>query len=246
MLADEQLKKIGENKYQVSYGNDQGVYAEFFEDAILDQVKTNAQGRQVYKKVDMIRIMFPGDKTKEIVREVRTVAEGPQPSDIERFPRQWAAYKSQTQQIQDGVPIEQWPPINKAQALELKAMNIHTVEQLASVSDGNLNWIGARQMRDNAKAWLDEAESGAETIALRNIIEELRVENIALKNTINGLKSISDTNVAPTTAPKPEPSLVAEEEVKPIVTKMRKKPGPKPKAVDNGTNVSTIDTGYGE
>lgn len=227
MLAEAQVHKISENNYQVSYGNDQGIFAEFFSDAILDDNETKKQGRPIYRNVDMLRMMFPGDTTKEVIRIVRTEPQGREPADPDRFPRQWAAYKSQMQQVQDGTPIEQWPPINKAQALELKAVNIHTVEQLAATTDVNLKWMGARQLRDNAIAWLNEAKSGAETIALRNEIEDLKQQLTALQNT-NAAVAANKPQPAPAIPSplpaSPMPVQMSGHEVKPIVTQMANKP----------------------
>lgn len=228
MLAEAQVLKVSENNYLVSYGNDKGIFAEFFSDAIIDENETKIQGRPIYRNVDMLRMMFPGDTTKEVIRIVRTEPQGREPADPDRFPRQWAAYKSQIQQVQDGTPIEQWPPINKAQSLELKAMNIHTVEQLAATSDVNLKWMGARQLRDNAIAWLNEAKSGAETIALRNQIDDLKREIEALKNTNAALAANKPQPVA--AMPLPLPTAVAVplpstgHEIKPMVTHMANKP----------------------
>lgn len=235
MLVEAQVHKVSENNYLVSYGNDKGVFAEFFSDAILDDNETKKQGRPIYRNVDMLRMMFPGDTTKEVIRIVRTEPQGREPADPDRFPRQWAAYKSQMQQVQDGTPIEQWPPINKAQALELKAMNIHTVEHLAATSDVNLKWMGARQLRDNAIAWLNEAKSGAETIALRNQIEDLKQQIEALKNT-NAVLAANKPQPVPV-VPSPLPAVVAmplQHEIKPMVTHMANKP----QGVNHATDVT--------
>lgn len=241
MFNDATIKKQG-NNYQVSYGDDSAVFAEFFKDAIIDNQKSQEQGRPVYRNVDMLRIMFPGDNTKEVVRIVRMEPSGNQPSDPDRFPKQWAAFQNSIEQVQDGTPIEQWPPISKAQALELKAMKIHTVEQLAAVTDTNLKWMGARQLRDNARAWLNEAESGAETIKLRNQIEEMRLQIEALTNQKIGF----------TTSQKPEPVLQSQDaapvleandpNIKPIVTKMRGRP----KKVADGSDLPPINAASGE
>lgn len=241
-LAAANIKKVSENNYQVSYGDDQGVYAEFFNDVMDDPVRTKAEGRPCYKNAEFIRMVFPGDTSKERIRPVRLESDGREPSDPERFPKQWAAFKSQTQQVQDGTPIEQWPPINKAQAMELKALNIHTVEQLASVHDGNLTWMGARELRDNAAAWLREAETGKETISLRNQIVELQNQITALQNTNAAMpkvptpQPVATPQAAPAAPAAPVPSPVpAAPLMQPIVPRMAAKPS----EVNNGADVPT-------
>lgn len=242
MFSDATVTKTGGNNYQVSYGDDRAVYAEFFKDAIIDNQKTAEQGRPIYRNVDMLRIMFPGDNTKEVVRIVRIEASGNQPADPDRFPRQWAAFQAQQEQIQDGTPIEQWPPISKAQALELKAMKIHTVEQLAAVTDTNLKWMGARQLRDNAIAWLSEAESGAETIKLQNRISELQAQLEAMANQMAGFATSQKIEAVVQSAEAAPVTEAVDPTIKPIATKMRGRP----KKVADGTDIPTTNATSGE
>jgi hypothetical protein len=65
--------------------------------------------------------------------------------------------------------------------MEFKAMHIHTVEQLAGISDSNLSWLGARELRDKAIAWLAQADGGKETM-------RLTAENATLKADMEDLK----------------------------------------------------------
>ncbi len=241
MFSDATVTRTGGDKYNVSFGDDRSVYAEFFKDAILDQAKTQEQGRPIYRDVDMLRMMFPGDNTKEVVRIVRLHQEGNQPADPDRFPRQWAAFQAQEAQSQSGTPIEQWPPISKAQSLELKGLKIYTVEQLAAVSDVNLNWMGARQLRENARAWLAEAESGAETIKLRNMVEDLQAQLEAMMHQKAGFSS-SEKQEQVVESEQAAPMLEADPTIKPFVTKMRGRP----KKVADGTDIPPVDAASGE
>jgi hypothetical protein len=239
MFTEANIKKVSDHNYQVSYGDDRSVFAQFFSDAVLDQDQTKTQGRPIYKTVNMLRITFPGDNTKEIVRIVRMEPSGNTPSDPDRFPRQWAAFQNQEHQVVDGTPIEQWPPITKAQAMELKALKIYTVEQLASMPDGNLKWMGARQLQANARAWLEEAESGKKTIDLQNQIEALTRQIQAMQNQNAGF-SASEKKEAVLESAVAAP--IPEAEIKPIVTKMRGRP----KKAKNGADIPSIDAAGGE
>lgn len=221
-FASANISKGSGGGYNVSYGDDSGLYVEFFEDAILDKKETEKKGRNIYKSVDMVRIAFPGNNTKEVVRVVKTEPSGSVPSDPDRFPKQWAAYQEGHEQVSDGTPLEHWPPLSKAQVLELKSMKIHTVEQLASLPDTNLRWMGARQLRDNAKAWLEEAESGSETIKLRNQVEELQRQIQAMANQNKGFSSSEKKEQVVESS---EKEITKSEEVKPIKRKMTKKKG---------------------
>ena len=239
MFNDATLHKRG-NQTVVTYGDDNSVYAEFYLGSMVDQAESEKHGRPIYKSVDMLKMMFPGDNTRSWDKPVNFIPVGNRPADPDRFPRQWAAYKSQQEQVQDGTPIEQWPPISKAQAMTLKGMNVHTVEQLASVSDVNLNMMGMRQLRDNAKAWLEEAESGAETIKLRNQVEALQAQLEAMQNQQSGF-SASVKAKAVVESEQAAPMLEASH-IKPMVTKMRGRP----KKVDDGADIPSTNAASGE
>lgn len=241
MFSEAKITQIGADRYNVSYGDDTGVFAQFFWDAIQDEDATRQEGRPIYRNVEMVRIMFPGDNTKEVVRKVRKQATGNQPSDIDRFARQWAAFQAEQEQVPDGTPLEHWPPLDKATILNLKGRNIHTVEQLSAMTDANLNFMGARQLRDNAKAWLTEAEAGGAVIALRNEVEAMRRQIEAQENTIRALR-----NQEPVATPaQPVEAEIAavplpESDVKPIKTRMRKK------EVTDAENITGTGAGGGE
>jgi len=239
MFNDGVIKKQG-NQTIVSYGDDSGLFAEFYLGSVIDNEQSQLHGRPIYKSVDFLRIIFPGDNTKTYDKPVNMHMVGNRPSDPERFPRQWAQYQAQQTQVQDGTPIEQWPPISKAQAMTLKGLHIHTVEQLAGLPDVNLSWMGARQLRDNAKAWLDEAESGAETIKLRNKVEELEAQIEAMRNQQAGFSASLKPEVV-VQSEQAAPMLEAPH-IKPIVTKMRGRP----KKVDNGAYIPPVNAASGE
>lgn len=190
MEANARLIPAGADIYSVSYGDDTGNYVEFYMNAVKDEKASLEQGRPIFKEREYIRIMPIGDKTKKIDRPVRFQATGNVPSDLDRFPRQWQSFKNQGVVAIDGTPIEEWPPLTKSDAMALKAMNIHTVEVLAGLGDNNLTWLGARQMRDKAKAWLDSSKGGAVALKQAQEIEDLKLQVEALTNQLNGLPQV--------------------------------------------------------
>lgn len=234
MFSEPTIQRISDTNYQVSFGGDSGTFAEFYTEAVLDQAQTEAQGRQIYKNVDMIKLMFAGNNTTVRIRPVQLKQEGQVPADPDRFPKQWAAFKNSQEQVQDGTPIEQWPPISKAMALELKAMKIHTVEMLAGVTDANL-WMGGRQLRDNAIAWLKEAESGAETIRLRNEVEKLQEQIKALMNQNAGF-STSQKQGQVVTSTQAAPISEA-----PVINAIKPRMALKPKKAEDGADVPPVN-----
>jgi hypothetical protein len=154
------------NSLHVTHGDDSRLYVEFTTEAIHQTAKSEEEGRPIFKDVPHVRIHFPGDRTKQIFRPVKFEDDHQGPADPRRFPQQWRAFEAQQEQVQTGTPIEQWGPLTKSQAMEFKAMHIHTVEQLAGIADSNLSWLGARELRDKAVAWLAQAENGKESLRL--------------------------------------------------------------------------------
>ena len=64
---------------------------------------------------------------------------------------------------------------------EYRALNIHTVEQLASVTDGNLQAVGmgARKMRERAQRHLEEQKAAIEKEARSKAREEMAIKEQA-------------------------------------------------------------------
>ena len=124
----------------------------FFMDAYEDVAASQANGRPIFKQRELVQLMQPGSSNQpvfEVNDEYR-----------QRWPEQYARFKQGLEHSIEGTPLEQWPVLNKPMVLELKALQIFTVEQLAGMSDVHLQQIrmGGRRLRELAKAFLDEAE----------------------------------------------------------------------------------------
>lgn len=174
----------GQTVALASHGDDNGLFAEFRIEAVQNHAKSREAGRAVFEDVPFITIHFPGDKTKKIDRPVRMEDDNDVPSDPHRFPRQWAKFKAEEEQTGDGLPIQQWPVLSKSQALEFKAMGIHTLEHLAELPDTALNWLGARELRTQAQAWLDKAGAHAAESRLAAENAQMREQIAAMQKQI--------------------------------------------------------------
>ncbi len=181
MFASPTITERGHN-VSVSYGNDNGLFPVFSVEAIKDEEESVKQGREIFKDVEWVKIHIVGDNLTEISRPVTD-------ADRARFPQHYQAFKNQGVQLNSGTPLTEWTLISKAMAMNLKSINIHTVEQLAAVSDNNLTWMGARDLQAKALAWLKSAEKNAGLSALQAENESLRTEMEALKNQMAALLS---------------------------------------------------------
>jgi hypothetical protein len=182
LASHKALVPAGSHVFTAQYGDDRGLFVEFFEDAKYQEFESLKQGKPVYKNVAMIKMFTPGNKT-DVVREVKMEDDERSPSDPHRFPKQWERFKAQTEQVADGMPLEQWAFLKKAQIMDLKARSVHTVEQLATLPDAAFHnfSMGIREMRDKALSFLNASTGTAEN-------SRLQAENDRMKADIEAMK----------------------------------------------------------
>lgn len=181
MFTEPKITQRG-NNYHVSHGSDDGMYVEFHMMPIENKARSAEEGRPIFEDREFVTIRIVGDNKTVVTRPVRTEWDANQPPDTERWPRQYQAFKNQQSQVIEGTPVTEWSMITKADAMSLKAINIHTVEMLAALGENNLQWLGARKMRDMAKAYLEQAQGNS---GMTRLIEE----NEMLKKDIEALKN---------------------------------------------------------
>jgi len=169
----------------------------FHIEAVPNPVSSAAAGRPIYDPEERVQIIQPGNPNSPVLKVTE--------EHKQRWPEHYARLRQGEDFKGDGTPLEQWAFLKKTMVMELKALNIHTIEQCAGLSDlacQNIG-MGGREMRENAKAYLDEAAAMAITSAaiadreaaqsqvaslqkqldeLRPMLEKLFTENMALKN----------------------------------------------------------------
>lgn len=177
------------NNLVVQHGTDAGLYVEFYIESIHDEEASAEQGRPIYVDREFIKIIPVGDKNTVICRPVRFKEEGGVPPDTMRWAAKYEQFKRQGFVTQEGTPLEQWPILTKSQVMMMKSSNVHTVEQLAAVADGNLGnlGMGARELQEKAKIYLQQAKDGSGLEKLHKENEVLRDQIEALRNEIKAL-----------------------------------------------------------
>ncbi len=178
--------------------NERGVFVEFYTHPVYMKAKSDEAKRQVWEDREHIRIVIPGDKDNVVMRQATR-------QDKEKYPDAWKRYQEKDKETRVGTPLEEWQPISKSQVKEAKYMEIHTVEQLAAVSDGNLQKLGPGwvSLRSNAQVWVSNQRDGA---AAAQVASQLEQANSLIAQ-------LQERMAAMEAQPKPE----------------RAKPGPKPK-----------------
>jgi hypothetical protein len=160
-----------------AFTNDDKLIVAFHMEPVLDKAASKAEGRPIYVSKEFVRIIVPGDKNNIVNRPVWA-------QDLQRFPRQYAAFKANQSQDLSGTPLETVPWITREQVEELKYFNVRTLEQLANIPDVHAQkFMGINTLRVRARdaiAFAKEqapiqalAEAKRENVELRDLVEKL-------------------------------------------------------------------------
>lgn len=149
----------------------------FYLDPIPDEAASAREGRLIAHDVEHIKIIIPGNSLTQWAGRV---------TDEHRrlWPEEYKAFKEGRELARHGTPLEMWPLMRPSQVAMLKSLGIGTVEDMAGVDDYNLQRLGmgAKELRDAAKAFLDDAEAASQNTALTAENERLTSEIAALRN----------------------------------------------------------------
>jgi hypothetical protein len=163
----------------VEFGNDSRLFVEFYARPVIDPVESTKEGRPVHVQVDYIRIQQPGERDR-IDRPAHN-------GDRARFRNHYAAYQEGRQNIPDGTQLSVLFPNNPEIVENLKVDKIFTVEQLAGLTDTQIQNIGmgARAWQQKAAEFLMVAFEGKGMHAVTKQLEQLTSQIAALtdKNT---------------------------------------------------------------
>lgn len=180
---------------QIYQGGD-GTALRFFYAPAKNNFQSEKAGRAVFDTVLYMEVITPGSTESMPQFEVeRTLAEeAGKGADGQRMVKRGAKYAQYVQQVEafkaqngehlsSGTPITQWAQIDVGTAASLKAAGIHTVEMLASVSDGHLQNLGTggRVLRDQAIAHINTRQFGVPTAQMAAETANLREENVRLQ-----------------------------------------------------------------
>lgn len=118
--------------------------------------KSEEMGSPQYEDRLYVKIVQPLNRNSEVHRPATE-------DDKRRWPIRWRQFQDGQEQIGTGTPLKEWPLLGPSQVMMLIGLGIKTVEQLADVSDVNLNTLGmgARELRTKAQTWLENAKDGA-------------------------------------------------------------------------------------
>jgi hypothetical protein len=154
--AEHGLTAMAMQGQQGRYAADETLLVKFFMHPQLNNARTKEEGRPIYEEKPYIQIMQPGNKDSIIIRPATRM-------DKERFAEHFRKFEArEDQDAIEGTLISEWPGVTRAQAEELKYLNVVTVEQLASISDSNAqNIMGIQLLKQKAERYLEASKEEA-------------------------------------------------------------------------------------
>lgn len=202
-----QTADYNHNDFSNTSEADKALMVRFFYKNVENKMESQAQGRPVFKEKTYIEIRIAGQRDAQACRPVTH-------NDKQRFAAHFEAFEKRMEPPTEGMPLAEWPQISRSQAEELSFLHIKTVEQLATVKDGNMqNFMGGYALREKAQKWLEL--TNAETVDREK--EEMRAELAELKaqmakliarQTADALQGYPETHTAHTNA---APASIASE-----------------------------------
>lgn len=158
---------------------DKLLIVKFYHDAKENKFKSHEAGRPVFDDIEMLEINFPADRAKSL--QVPAHAEWKRfgttrVTYAERFKEHYARFKLNEGPVVEGTPLSEAPFLSMAQKASLKALQVYTIEQLASLTGQALKNIGAGGLaiQQQAEAYLSTASGTADAVKMRIEIEELK------------------------------------------------------------------------
>jgi hypothetical protein len=171
-VADESFATFAERKQDKDM--DSRLAVQFYVCPIQNKVESARAGRPIFEDVECIRIFTPGDRENVVDRPIWDEPLNPH-SDTVRFRQQYEAWKAGkgTEKLQ-GTPLSAWGVLTRSQVEELAYFKVRTVEELANVSDGNLQKLGHGYVavRQQARDYLAVSADNAHLTRMRAELSE--------------------------------------------------------------------------
>jgi hypothetical protein len=188
-------QQITDTQVRNQYGRlpgDENLIVRFMQEAVEDDTATAETGVVSYKDEVFVDIIIPGNNTLKVYDIANDQHKF-------RFIREWEAYQAGQRVDVSGTPLKQWPQISAGQVRTLASMNVHSVEQLAAVSDAHIARVQMSTLKHKAKAWLEAQAGQASLMKTQAELERRDAEIEALKKQV---AAIAASTVKPITAAK--------------------------------------------
>ena len=163
-----------------------GIQPIFYVESVEDPGESEKAGTLKMRECEFVRLFMAGDMNSSPVHPVTKELK-------ERFAEAYAKWQAtRSNDHIDGTPLAAWPLASKGFVMELKALHIRSVEDLAGVADNNISKItDGRIWREKAKAWLGSNKDSGTAARLAAENERLRTDMEDLKRQVAELAAIA-------------------------------------------------------
>lgn len=146
---------------------------------VQDHKATEREGYPVHVNKEEVTLFIAGDPLSAATHPVDEKIKARFSEQYEK----WKRDKSGAHIV--GMPLSKWPMATPGMIKELEFLNVLSVEDLASISDGNVsNITEGRALREKAIAWLASAKDGAAAMRFAAENQRLRDEVADLRKTV--------------------------------------------------------------
>ncbi len=148
-----------------------GLIVQFKREAKRNVHLSNEQGYPVDEPIDRVYVWQAGEKDN-VIFDVNELHK-------RMWPQEWAAFQQGVEQMASGTPLDALFPGNPEVVSTLRANNINTVQQLASLPDSSVAFKFAGEFRKKAEQFLQGVEN--------NRFPALEQRNADLENQVKAL-----------------------------------------------------------
>ncbi len=212
-FADESWNSApGMTRNHATAGDTQ-LFVRFSMEPRQDAEASTQEGRPIFKDVEYVEIAAPGDKSNIIHKPVT--------DDLRRrFRAQYNDWKSGNVDAVTGTPLSEWPAVTRSTVEELAYFKVRTVEQLAGMTDANLQKLGHGYLvlREKARDLITKAKEDAPLLRMRaelqdrdNAIATMQLQIKQLGDALQGKGiPVPQTDAAPAKRGRPKKQPEAE------------------------------------
>ena len=146
---------------------------------IQNEALTKEHGRPIFEDKEFVEIRIAGDRYFAPcfpAHQFWTRMEGTSYTYAERWSDEYKRFREGQVQTASGTPLSEAPFLTEAKRAELRALKIYSVEALAGLEGKNLATLGmgGQSLKQQAKAYLENATGSAAILRLAQQNEELK------------------------------------------------------------------------
>lgn len=200
-------------------------FASFVAHQVLNEAKSQQEGRPVIEAKPYFRLERAGERDV-LMREANE-------DDKRSYPEAWRAYEEKREQRPTGTPLSILFPAHPENVATLEYFKVYTVEQLARISDTNMQTIGlgGREWHNKAVEYLKLAEGaqGFHTLKKELDMAQATIEKMGAQITqMAAALEAKQPQLGPVPAAQPDVLRLMQEQMAALAAKIDRVADPTP------------------